>query len=128
MEPTKPLVLIADNDVAVNSLLAGLLVERGLRCESVGDGEAALARLRAGGVDVLVTDLDMPKLSGQDLLGCLDELATTPRTVVISGYLDGPLEATVRAVPAVATVMRKPFDVMQFADVVHALATPAGGD
>jgi CheY-like chemotaxis protein len=124
----QPLVLIADNDVAVNSLLAGLIVERGLRCESAHDGEEALSRLRAGGVDVLVTDLDMPKLSGQDLLGHLEELDPAPRTIVISGYLDGPLEESVRAVPSVQKVLRKPFDVLEFVDVVHDLAVPGDQD
>lgn len=118
-------VLIADNDVAVSSLLTSLLVDRGLPCETVHDGEAALSRLRAGGVAVLVTDLDMPKLSGQELLRHVGELRPTPRTVVVSGYVDAQAEAELRKVEGVRHILRKPFDVIEFADLVEALANEA---
>ncbi len=120
-------VLIADNDVAVSGLLADLLTERGLPCETVHDGEAALNRLRAGGVAVLVTDLDMPKLSGQELLRQMGGIEAAPRTIVVSGYVDAVVEADLRRVPAVRHVLRKPFDVIEFADLVESLANEASG-
>ena len=129
MEPDDPAtrVLIADNDVAVSGLLADLLIDRGLPCETVHDGEAALHRLRAGGVAVLVTDLDMPKLSGQELLRRMGELEVAPRTIVVSGYVDAVVEADLRRVPSVRHVLRKPFDVIEFADLVESLANEASG-
>jgi DNA-binding NtrC family response regulator len=133
MEPDRAAtrVLIADNDVAVNRLLADLLVDRGLQCEAVNDGEAALARLRAGGVSVLVTDLDMPKLSGQDLLQHMVEIEPAPRTIVVSGYVDARIEEELLKIPTVRHILRKPFDVIEFADLVEKLANessdPVGG-
>ncbi len=112
-------VLIADNDTAVNSLLTAILTDRGLLCVSVFDGEAALARLHEGGIDVLVTDLDMPKLDGRQLLGRLSEIDPQPATLVISGYLDALAEDQLRQHAAVRQVLRKPFDVMQFAGLVE---------
>lgn len=112
-------VLIADNDTAVNSLLTAILTDKGLHCVSVFDGEEALARLHEGGIDVLVTDLDMPKLDGRQLLGRLSEIDPQPATLVISGYLDSLAEDQLRQHAAVRQVLRKPFDVMQFAGLVE---------
>jgi len=120
-KPT-PTVLLADNDVAVNALLTEILRDSGLHCESVGDGEQALARLRRGGIAVLVTDLDMPNLDGQGLLEHLSEIDPRPATVVISGYLDREAEQTIGALPSVRHIFRKPFDVVEFAAVVGDIA------
>jgi CheY-like chemotaxis protein len=122
-----PLVLIADNDVGVNALLADILADRGLTCESVHDGEAAWARLQAGGVDVLVTDLDMPRLDGRELIRRLSQLSVCPATVVISGFMDRDFEATLDRHPGVRHVLRKPFDVLRFADLVAAAVPRAEG-
>ena len=84
--------------------------------------EQALARLLAGGVDVLVTDLDMPRLDGRELLRHLAAIADPPATVVISGYLDAEVEAELASNPAVRLVLRKPFDVVEFAETVGVLA------
>jgi CheY-like chemotaxis protein len=120
-------VLIADNDVAVNELLAQILTDRGLRCESVLDGGEALARLRDGGVCVLVTDLDMPNLDGRALLRHLPELPQAPATVVISGYVDQRLAAELESTPLVRAVLAKPFDVLAFADLVAGLVGEVTG-
>ena len=118
-------VLIADNDVAVNSLLADVLRSRGLACESAHDGEQALARIRRGGVTVLVTDLDMPNLDGCGLLVRLVAEASPPRTIVVSGYLDEDVRRSLRALPVVRGVLAKPFDVVAFADLVRRVAGDA---
>lgn len=117
--PTAPLVLIADNDVGISALLYEILVERGIRCESVYDGELAWARLRAGGVEVLVTDLDMPRLTGRELIERLGDLPTPPRTLVISGFMEAGLAEELAALPAVRHILRKPFDIEKFADLVQ---------
>ncbi|MEE2887397.1 MAG: response regulator [Planctomycetota bacterium] len=115
-------VLLADNDTSVNSLLSAILADSGVRCVSVFDGEQALARLRAGDIDVLVTDLDMPKLNGRQLLDRLSEIEPLPATLVISGYLDRASEEELRGHPAVCHVLRKPFDVAEFARLVEQVA------
>lgn len=119
---TVPTVLIADNDAAVNSLLSTILSDTGLACVSAFDGEEALARLRAGDIDVLVTDLDMPKLDGRQLLARLAEIEPAPATLVISGYLDPAVEAELRGHSAVHHVLHKPFDVVEFASLVEQVA------
>jgi CheY-like chemotaxis protein len=113
-----PAVLIADNDHAVCSLLVEVLVRRGLDVGQVSDGEAALAAVRDPSVRVLVCDLDMPRASGLEVLAGLGAGPTAPAAIVISGYLDAALHERLAALPAVRTILRKPFDLLAFADEV----------
>ena len=87
----------------------------------VHDGEAALARLRLGGIRCLVTDLDMPGLSGQELLARMTTLEPKPDVVVASGFIDAAVEAELARYPFVREVLRKPFDVMAFTELVAGL-------
>lgn len=57
--------VLAVDDVAVNrQLLVTLLERHGHRCETAADAEAALARLSAGGIDVVLLDVRMPGIDG----------------------------------------------------------------
>ena len=117
-----PLVLIADNDRAVSSLLGEVLGRAGLVVHTVFDGEAARLRARDPGVAVLVCDLDMPRLSGIEVIESLADLPDPPLVVVVSGYLDGAIQRRLGAKPYVRGVLPKPFDLLAFADKVRLLA------
>lgn len=123
---TKPTILLADNDAPVNDLLQQVLLAEGVACESVLDGAVALERVQAGGVDVLVTDLDMPRLTGLELIEAISVLPQPPRVVVVSGFIDAAVEARLAGAPVVELVLRKPFDVLEFAQSVAALARNGG--
>lgn len=57
--------VLAVDDVAANrQLLVTLLERHGHRCETAADAEAALARLSAGGIDVVLLDVHMPGIDG----------------------------------------------------------------
>ena len=117
-----PLVLIADNDTAVSGLLTEVLVRCGLSVRHAFDGEAARQMAREPLVRVLVCDLDMPRLSGIEVLESLGDLPVPPRAVVISGYLDAAVQERLQALSYVCEILRKPFDLLEFAGKVHALA------
>lgn len=118
---TAPLVLIADNDRAVSSLLGEVLARKGMRVAHAYDGEAAAAMAREPDVAVLVSDLDMPKRHGLEVLASLVDLPTPPPVIVVSGYLDRAIEAQLGRLPFVRAVLRKPFDLFAFADRALAL-------
>ncbi|MDW8445201.1 MAG: response regulator [Acetobacteraceae bacterium] len=58
-------VLAVDDVPANRRLLAALLERHGHRCETAADAEAALARLSAGGIDVVLLDVHMPGIDGE---------------------------------------------------------------
>ncbi len=117
-------VLLADNDRAVSALLTEILQHAGLAVVHAYDGEAARAMARDPAVAVVVCDLDMPKLSGAEVIASMADLPSPPAVVVISGYVDGSLQQRLGALPFVRDVLRKPFDLLAFAARVRQLAVP----
>ena len=117
-----PTVLVADNDPGVRSLLAEVVRRQGLTVRTADDGEAARTVLVAGGVDLLVCDLDMPRLSGGEVLTWLAAQPTQPAVVVVSGYIDAKVASDLQRLACVRAILRKPFDVLAFAQLVRGLA------
>jgi len=86
-------VLIADDELLARKRLSRLLgalpdVEI---CGEAADGEAVLAAVRAGGVDVVLLDIHMPGLSGLDALALLPE--GRPRVVLCTAHAEHAVEA-----------------------------------
>jgi two-component system, cell cycle response regulator len=61
-----PLVLVAEDDRLYRQTVTKVLVDHGLRVECVEDGQAAVDRVRKGGIDLVILDLVMPRLSGTE--------------------------------------------------------------
>lgn len=66
--PAKPRVLIVDDDASQRSLLDSFLGGQGFDTVAVESGERALDVLRKGAVDMMVSDVRMPGLSGIETL------------------------------------------------------------
>jgi sigma-B regulation protein RsbU (phosphoserine phosphatase) len=56
--------LVVDDDPLILGLLGAFLGARGYAVEPCEDGEAALDRVRAGGINLVVTDRNMPRMDG----------------------------------------------------------------
>ncbi|MBJ6761133.1 response regulator [Myxococcaceae bacterium JPH2] len=86
-------VLIADDELLARKRLTRLLaalpdVEV---CGEAADGEAALAAMRAGGVDVVLLDIHMPGLSGLDALALMPE--RRPHVIFCTAHAEHAVEA-----------------------------------
>ncbi len=57
-------IVVADDDRIARELLAGILRRHGFVVESVPDGQLAVERVAKGGVDLVLLDVLMPRLSG----------------------------------------------------------------
>ena len=73
--PEQATLLVADDDAAVRLSLERTLTREGYGVVLAPDGQAALDRLRQGGVDLLLSDLKMPGLTGLELLKLAKEVA-----------------------------------------------------
>ncbi len=78
--PTTPRVLVADDDPQMRRLIRGVLQRDGLEVVEAGDGLDALELVQQGGIDLVILDLDMPRLDG---LGVLEELRAQVRTACL---------------------------------------------
>jgi DNA-binding response OmpR family regulator len=73
-------VLVADDDPQMRRLIRGVLQRDGFDVVEAGDGLDALELVQQGGVDLVILDLDMPRLDG---LGVLEELRAQVRTACL---------------------------------------------
>jgi chemosensory pili system protein ChpA (sensor histidine kinase/response regulator) len=69
-----PLVLIVDDSVMVREMLAISFIKAGYRIEQARDGLEAWEKLRAGlTCDLILCDIEMPRMNGLELLSRLQE-------------------------------------------------------
>src|SRR6266704_915555 len=80
------LVLVADDERRLRELLVRELGRKGHEVEGVGDGEAALARLRERAYDVVILDMKMPRKEGIEVLRELGAFPEHPQVIVMTGF------------------------------------------
>ena len=66
-------ILIVDDEATVRRILTLGLEKAGFRVTAAENGEAALAALRASTPDVLITDIEMPRMSGRALCAAIQK-------------------------------------------------------
>lgn len=105
-------VLVVDDEVKYGTLLQRVLTRDGFSANAVDNGEAATALLLAGKVDLLVTDLQMPGLTGSDLVELAARLPRAPQILVITAQ-KGDAEGTFKRLKGVHCLL-KPFTLQDF--------------
>jgi CheY-like chemotaxis protein len=89
---TVHVVLVAEDEPLVRTLVAGALREQGYTVLEAGDGEEALAIADATpGLTLLVTDAVMPAMDGRELAARLRNRVPGIPVLFVSGYTDGAL-------------------------------------
>jgi CheY-like chemotaxis protein len=100
----RPKLLVIDDDPAWRSLYR---LEYGERFEvlEASDGREGLAKLEATGPDLVILDLNMPRMDGHGFLACLDDRGLSTPVIVCSA-----LESQARdlARPTVRVVPKSP--------------------
>jgi signal transduction histidine kinase/ActR/RegA family two-component response regulator len=83
-------VLLVEDDTALRDTTARVLVGGGHRVLQAADAEEALRMLRGAGerIDVVVSDVVLPGMSGVDLAARLEASTDPPEVVLVSGYTD----------------------------------------
>lgn len=100
-------VLVVDDEPAVRTLMVSTLRRLGYHVLSAQDGVDALAVLRTTPVDVLVTDVIMPHMSGVELVHAVRQTYPDIGVVMVSGY-PGDINF-LDALPARTSFLQKPF-------------------
>ncbi len=111
-------VLVADDDEVFLEILAETVEEAGGAVELAPDGVTALERLSARDFDILITDLNMPRMDGLTLLRQVRTLYPHILSILITGF--GSLESAIEALRLGAyDYIQKPFMVEQVAVTIR---------
>ena len=81
-------ILVVEDNLDSQYLVCEMLKAFGHEADGVGDGEAALALLRAGSYDVLFSDVSLPGISGVELARQAVGLNPAMKVIFASGYGD----------------------------------------
>ncbi len=86
MRPKKTILCVDDNEQAL-AVRKFLLETRGYRVIAVHSGEEALERFRQGGIDLVLGDVVMPQMDGNEMVRRMKEIAPEVPTILISGSI-----------------------------------------
>lgn len=117
-------ILLVDDSITVRAVLKKTLRLAEVPCGTIleaGDGLQALELLKTHQVDLMFTDLIMPNMGGEELLGRMAELGLIGKVpvVVVSSAAGEPRMRRLQALGADGFV-HKPFTPETIRDVVEA--------
>ncbi|PRQ08335.1 sigma-54-dependent transcriptional regulator [Enhygromyxa salina] len=94
-EATAQTVLVVDDEANILEALQKVLTKEGLEVLTAGNGRQALEILRKQPVRVMITDLRMPGMTGDDLLKAVKAITPEVEVIVMTAY--GTIENAVEA-------------------------------
>ena len=119
--PTALRMLITDDEEEILELLGEYFKTRGYLVITAYDGQDALDVIRSGQVDLVISDLRMPMMSGLELLDEINALEAPVATILMTGF--GDIETSIQAMQKGAyDYLLKPFKLRD----VHAAVVRAG--
>jgi DNA-binding NtrC family response regulator len=103
-------LLVAEDETNLRMVLQKELQRLGYRVQVAPDGEAALRRLEESNVDVLLCDINMPRMDGMELLRRVHERPNPPEVIMLTG--NGTIETAVEAMKMGAyDYLTKPYTI-----------------
>jgi DNA-binding NtrC family response regulator len=110
-------VLVIDDSPADAQSTVDALLATGVRARAAFDGDSAIEAIASGDIDVLVTDLVMPGMSGTELVERVRAIAPNVSVIAVSGYAVPEMLQKVATDGAYAC-MRKPFHARELIQVI----------
>jgi len=112
-----PQIILVDDEKAILDVQQDALSEIGLNAEAFYDPVDAYERIQRGNVSLVVTDWNMPKMTGMDLLFKTRSLARPPYVIIVTAH--GTVTRAVQAMNQGAfNFLEKPFDIHRYQELV----------
>jgi chemosensory pili system protein ChpA (sensor histidine kinase/response regulator) len=109
--------LIVDDEESDRLLAQAILERAGHETHFAHDGEDALRQYALKGVDLVLTDLQMPEVHGFELISLLRDLAQPPAVVAVSGT--GQFQLQMAEALGARYTLTKPLDPVLLVDAVN---------
>src|SRR5512141_759020 len=107
-------ILIAEDEESLREALVIFLKSRGYVTAEAADGISAFEMAGLSSYDLLITDLNMPGMSGEELFEKLEELEydRRPAVVVMTGH--STLDSAIKGINAgISAYIRKPLNLVE---------------
>jgi chemosensory pili system protein ChpA (sensor histidine kinase/response regulator) len=119
----RPRILLVDDSVSIRKFVGQMLDKAGFRVITAIDGQDALQRLTDHPVDVVITDLEMPRLNGYALIEGLRRRSSTREVpVIVLTTRAGAKHVELARRLGVDHYVAKPVEEQSFVRLVEAVA------
>ncbi len=120
LAPGDEAILLVEDNEAVRHLLSTILNNLGYTVFEAGNGVEALEifNKKEKGIDLVVSDVIMPKMNGMELYRELQKIDITTKILLMSGHTDQIISLKEMG-ESNASFLSKPFPVQRFSDVVR---------
>lgn len=113
-------ILLAEDDDMIRRSLVFALTRAGYSVQAHPDGQAAWeACLETGPWDLLVTDLEMPRMDGAELARLIRSRHPSIPMIVLTGHESGPLQAR-ELLPEGVQILPKPYRLASLLEAIAA--------
>ena len=119
----KPIkVLVVDDEKGIRVLLSEVLLHRGFEVSLARDGQESLEKLEKNHFDLVITDINMPRLDGVSMLKSMRKTGREEKIIIMTG---NPSDQRLldEDMPQVVTRLNKPFRIQTLMNVVTAATT-----
>lgn len=118
--PHSQTLLVVEDEMVIREAAGEFLAKQGYRVLSAGSGEEALdaLKLHPVKVDLVITDVVLPHMSGAQLVGAVCSIHPEAKTLFISGYAENIVLRPEAAKPGVH-FLKKPFPLHALAEKIE---------
>ncbi len=115
-------ILIVDDEALIRDMLKEFLEECGYSVLTASDGREALEvyTRKPSAIDIVITDLGMPEMGGEELYTCLRSINPSAKVMVSSGYLDKSTKDKLIAM-GIRDVLTKPYRLDAIQSAIDAI-------
>jgi two-component system, cell cycle sensor histidine kinase and response regulator CckA len=118
-------ILLVEDELELRNVNAEFLTSLGYTVTCAGSGQEALAlAAEAGEIDLVITDVVMPRMSGPEFAEQLQQIRPNIKLLYVSGYADDVVLQNGVSMQGLV-YLQKPFSLKQLARAVQALMTTA---
>lgn len=89
MDNEGAVVLVVDDDALIQEMLKRVIANKGIKCQTCSGGDEAVKILNATkSIKLVLLDINMPEMSGDELLSLLKKNYPSINVIMITGYQD----------------------------------------
>ena len=118
-------IMVVDDEAGIRALLSDALMQKGYSVTLAEDGMDSLRQMGKHRYDLLITDINMPKLNGLELIKMMKKRGRREKVILISGEPVDDALLNKEAMPVFAQ-LKKPFRMDHLLKTVISALEPEG--
>ncbi|MCG3149587.1 MAG: Sensor kinase CckA [Verrucomicrobiae bacterium] len=111
-------ILLVDDEAILRELFTEYLMQAGHTVVAAADGAAGLEQFQAGPFDLVITDMAMPGLNGEQLAAKIQAVAPSTPVILLTGFGD-IMKVQQQRPPGIAVVVGKPVSLSDLHEAVQ---------